>query len=56
MMEITPVNEIWGVGRKLTESLKWRGIETVWQLAQMDADDELVWHLILTNYPWLQRD
>jgi DNA polymerase V len=37
LMEITPVNEIWGVGRKLTESLKRRGIETAWQLAQMDT-------------------
>ncbi len=37
LMEITPVNEIWGVGRKLTESLNRRGIETAWQLAQMDT-------------------
>ena len=37
LMEITPVNEVWGVGRKLTESLQRRGVETVWQLAQMDT-------------------
>jgi len=37
LMEITPASEVWGVGRKLTESLKRRGVETVWQLAQMDT-------------------
>jgi DNA polymerase V len=37
LMEITPVSEVWGVGRKLTESLQRRGIETVWQLAQVDT-------------------
>lgn len=37
LMEITPVSEVWGVGRKLTESLQRRGVETVWQLAQMDT-------------------
>jgi DNA polymerase V len=36
LMEITPVSEVWGVGRKLTESLQRRGVETVWQLARMD--------------------
>jgi DNA polymerase V len=36
LMEITPVSEIWGVGRKLTESLKRRGVETSLQLSQMD--------------------
>lgn len=37
LMEITPVSEVWGVGRKLTESLNRRGVETVWQLARMDT-------------------
>ncbi len=37
LMEITPASEVWGVGRKLTESLKRRGVETVWQLVQMDT-------------------
>lgn len=37
LMQITPVGEVWGVGRKLTESLTRRGIETVWQLARMET-------------------
>jgi DNA polymerase V len=37
LMEITPVSEVWGVGRKLTESLNRHGVETVWQLARMDT-------------------
>jgi len=36
LMQITPVSEVWGVGRKLTESLQRSGVETVWQLARMD--------------------
>jgi DNA polymerase V len=36
LMKITPVSEIWGVGRKLTESLQKRGVETALQLSQMD--------------------
>jgi DNA polymerase V len=36
LLKITPASEIWGVGRKLTESLKRRGVETAMQLAQMD--------------------
>lgn len=37
LMEITPVSEVWGVGRKLTQSLHRRGVETVLQLAQIDT-------------------
>ncbi len=36
LMELTPVEEVWGVGRKSTEKLKRLGIKTVLQLAQMD--------------------
>jgi DNA polymerase V len=37
LMEITPVDEVWGVGRKSAEKLKQLGIKTVLQLAQMDT-------------------
>lgn len=33
-----PVNEVWGVGRRLTEQLKQRGIQTVEDLRQGDAE------------------
>ena len=36
LLAITPVAEIWGVGRKYTESLQRRGINTALDLAQMD--------------------
>ncbi len=36
LMDITPVSEVWGVGRKLTESLEKIGINTALQLAQME--------------------
>lgn len=36
LMDITPVDEVWGVGRKSAEKLKRLGIKTVLQLAQMD--------------------
>jgi len=36
LMRITPVEEVWGVGRKLTKSLNADGIKTVWDLHQMD--------------------
>jgi DNA polymerase V len=36
LMEITPVSEIWGVGRKLTKSLQSIGVDTALRLAQMD--------------------
>ena len=32
IMQITPVAEVWGVGRRLTEKLNSLGIETVWDL------------------------
>ncbi len=31
-MQITAVNEIWGVGRRLTERLNALGIESIWDL------------------------
>jgi len=37
LLAITPVGEIWGVGRKHTESLHRRGINTALDLAQMDV-------------------
>ncbi len=36
LLGITPVAEIWGVGRKHTQSLQRRGINTALDLAQMD--------------------
>jgi DNA polymerase V len=36
LMRVTPVEEVWGVGRQLTKNLKADGIETVWQLHQAD--------------------
>lgn len=36
LMQITPVSEIWGVGRKLTESLLKIGVDTALRLAQME--------------------
>ncbi|SEA55783.1 DNA polymerase V [Desulfuromusa kysingii] len=37
LLQITPVAEVWGVGRKHTEKLKRIGITTALQLAQMDS-------------------
>ena len=37
LMEITPVGEIWGVGRKLTERLQSIGVDTALRLAGMDT-------------------
>lgn len=36
LMDITPVAEVWGVGKKSAEKLNRLGIKTVLQLAQMD--------------------
>jgi DNA polymerase V len=36
LLAITPISEIWGVGRKHTQSLNRRGINTALDLAQMD--------------------
>lgn len=38
LMDITPVDEVWGVGRKNAEKLKNLGIKTVRQLSQMRKD------------------
>ncbi len=37
LLAITPVSEVWGVGRKHTENLKKIGITTALKLAQMDT-------------------
>lgn len=37
LMEITPVSEVWGVGRKHTQSLHRHGVNTALNLAQMDT-------------------
>jgi len=36
LLKITPVSEVWGVGRKLTERLQKIGVDTALRLAQMD--------------------
>ncbi len=36
LMEITPVSEVWGVGRKLTKSLQSICVDTALRLVQMD--------------------
>ena len=36
LMAITPVDEVWGVGRKLSKRLNAMGIETALQLADAD--------------------
>ena len=38
LMAITPVDEVWGVGRKSAEKLNRTGIRTVLQLSQLDLD------------------
>ena len=35
LMQITPVGEVWGVGRRLTRRLQNVGVKTAWALAQM---------------------
>jgi DNA polymerase V len=37
LLEITPVSEVWGVGRKHTQSLSLLGVNTALQLAQMNT-------------------
>lgn len=32
LMQITPVKEVWGIGPRLNEKLKQKGIQTVWEL------------------------
>ena len=36
LMRITPVEEVWGVGRRTTKSLNTDGIKTIWDLHQAD--------------------
>lgn len=36
LMRITPVEEVWGVGRQLTKALNKDGIKTIWNLHQAD--------------------
>ena len=37
VLETTPVGDVWGIGRRLSESLLSRGVSTAWQLAQLPA-------------------
>ncbi|MGY8811507.1 MAG: translesion error-prone DNA polymerase V subunit UmuC [Pseudomonadales bacterium] len=37
LLKVMPVNEVWGVGRRMTEHLTHMGIKTAWDLAQADA-------------------
>ncbi|SHI56597.1 DNA polymerase V [Malonomonas rubra DSM 5091] len=41
LLEITPVDEVWGVGRKSAQKLKLLGIRSALQLAQMDKSTAL---------------
>jgi len=37
LLRVLPVNEVWGIGRRMTEHLTTTGIKTAWDLAQADA-------------------
>lgn len=37
LLKVTPVNEVWGIGRKLTAHLQSMSITTAWELAQADS-------------------
>lgn len=37
-LENTPVNDVWGVGSRSTEKLKWLGIDTAWKLRNMSEE------------------
>lgn len=37
-LENTPVNDVWGVGFRSTEKLKWLGIDTAWKLRNMSEE------------------
>jgi DNA polymerase V len=37
LLKVTPVGEVWGIGRKLTAHLQGMSITTAWQLAQADT-------------------
>jgi len=43
LLAIVPVSEVWGVGRKHTESLKKIGVTTALNLLQMDTR-QIKWH------------
>ncbi len=34
LMKIVPVDEVWGIGRRLSKQLNQRGIQTIWDLAR----------------------
>ncbi|MCS7727571.1 Y-family DNA polymerase [Pseudomonas aeruginosa] len=36
LLQVAPVDEVWGVGRRLTKSLEAMGIKTAWDLAHAD--------------------
>lgn len=36
LMQIVPVNEVWGIGSKLSKRLNERGVKTAWELSQLD--------------------
>jgi DNA polymerase V len=37
LLKVTPVGEVWGIGRKLTAHLQGMNITTAWELAQADS-------------------
>jgi len=37
LLKVTPVEEVWGIGRRMTEHLAVMGIRTAWELARADA-------------------
>jgi DNA polymerase V len=37
-LENTPVQEVWGVGSRSTEKLRWLGIDTAWKLRNMNEE------------------
>lgn len=37
LLQVTPVSEVWGIGRRMTEHLATMNIQTAWDLAQADA-------------------
>ncbi|MBX9913636.1 MAG: translesion error-prone DNA polymerase V subunit UmuC [Pseudomonadaceae bacterium] len=37
LLKVTPVSEVWGIGRKLTAHLQGMNITTAWELAQADS-------------------
>ena len=37
LLKVMPVDEVWGVGRRMNEHLTAMGIKTAWDLAQADA-------------------